>query len=241
MAMSSLETQGEDTGQEQSEVGLLKTVNALKLAYPDSGITFETLSSFSLLPEEIREHVDTGQIHLIVTGIRGGFQEVYLGSNTVRILKAAGHIPVLVIPKEAKVKIPKRLGFVTDFTSAFTGAQLNYLHFFTTRHQSKLVVLHPDTPSEMNRLQQMHKRQLDLELALLQPEMQRIKEFENLTDTLQGALHQYAIDLLVVTRNEQYFPDSWLHQPVVKRMVFHTNVPLLILPHGEIAERAFRE
>ena len=235
MAMSSLETQGEDTGQEQSEVGLLKTVNALKLAYPDSGITFETLSSFSLLPEEIREHVETGQIQLIVTGTRGvtGHGEVFFGSNSVRIIKSAGAIPVLVIPKEAETKVPRRLGFATDFNSAFTVAQLDLLHFFTTRFHSELIILHLGSPSELTRLQQMHKRQLDLELALLQPETQWIMDSDSKASTLQDAVNIYSIDLLVLIRNEWHIPDSWFREPVVKRMVFHSNVPLLILPNAE--------
>lgn len=233
--MSVLTSQAEDPIQEQSELELQKTVDAINLAYPHLEITFETLSSFSLLTEEIREHAETGQVQLIVTGTRGasGPGEVFLGSNSVRIIKSAGAIPVLVIPEEAETKVPRRLGFATDFNCAFTVAQLDLLHFFTTRFHSELVILHLGSPSELTRLQRMHKRQLDLELAILQPQTHWIVESDFKESTLQDAANRYAIDLLVLIRNERHIPDSWFREPVVKRMVFYSNVPLLILPNAE--------
>jgi hypothetical protein len=235
MAMSMMNAQTEDPVQEQSELGLQKTVDDLNLWYPDSGFTFETLSSFSLLTEEIREHAETDQIQLIVTGTRSasGPGEVFLGSNTLRILKSSGVIPVLVIPQDAQIKVPKRLGFATDFNEAFTVSQLDLLHFFSSRFHSELLILHVGSPSELNRLQQMHKQQLDLELAPLQPEMRWIKDADNKAGSLQDTAKLYSIDLLVLIRNERYFLDSWLRGPVVKRGVFFTEVPILLLPNAD--------
>jgi len=235
MATSMSSMQAEDPIQEQSELGLQKTVDALKLAYPDSGITFEILSSFRLLTEEIREHTETGQIQLIIAGSFGasGPGEVFLGSTIMRIIKSASTIPVLVVPKEAETKVPKRIGFATDFDKAFTVEQLDFLLFFTARFHSELVILHLGSPLELNRLQEFHKRQLDLELALLHPEIRWIMEADAKAGLLPEAAKFYSIDLLVFIRNDLHFLDNWLREPVVKRGVFRANVPILLLPNAD--------
>ena len=76
-----------DAVRDASEEGLQKTVDRIKSKYRNSKHSFETISSFNLLTEEIKDLVDTFGIQLIITGTKGasGIEEVFMGSNTVRI------------------------------------------------------------------------------------------------------------------------------------------------------------
>ena len=90
MATSLSGGQLEDGVRSNSGRGLksvLKKINKTK-KYPKH--SFKTISSFSLLVDEIKEIVENKAIDLIVTGTKGasGLDEVFMGSNTVRIIKA---------------------------------------------------------------------------------------------------------------------------------------------------------
>ncbi len=101
MALASTGSPEEDAMQVASEEGLRNLIDSLADQYPDSGFEYNTVSSFNLLTEEIREQVELHNIDLIVSGTTGasGLKEVFLGSNTVRILRTASETPVLVIPQ----------------------------------------------------------------------------------------------------------------------------------------------
>ncbi|MEC8830812.1 MAG: universal stress protein, partial [Bacteroidota bacterium] len=78
-----------DAVRENSEQGLSRTVERIKTKYGNPNHSFETISSFNLLVEEVKDIVDTFGINLVVTGTKGasGVDEVFMGSNTVRIIK----------------------------------------------------------------------------------------------------------------------------------------------------------
>jgi nucleotide-binding universal stress UspA family protein len=236
MAVNPMAGMEEDHMQRRSEEGLKYLVERLERDFPDSGNTYETYSSFSLLPEEIRERVAMGQADLIVSGTTGasGLKEVFMGSNTVRILRAASTCPVLVVPEEASFSKPAEIGFATDFMRPFTGSQLDMIHFFVKRFDSELRIVHIGTEDALNSLQQFHKKELFLELELLNPKMQWINPETSKTADLQKYVAEAGIDLLVLIRNEYNPVEELLREPVVKRMAFHTPIPLLVLPQATL-------
>lgn len=236
MAVTPITGMEEDHMQRRSEEGLQYLVERLERDFPNSGNTYETISSFSLLPEEIRERVAVGQTDLIVSGTTGatGLKEVFMGSNTVRILRAASTCPVLVVPEESAFKEPAKIGFATDFNRPFTGAQLDLIHFFVTRFQTELHIVHIGTEDALNSLQQFHKKELFLELELLNPTMQWVGAETSKVSDLQRVIAESGIDLLILIRNERSPVEELLREPVVKRMAFHTPIPLLVLPQAAL-------
>jgi nucleotide-binding universal stress UspA family protein len=236
MAVSPIAGMEEDHMQRRSEEGLEYLVERLERDFPDSGNTYETVSSFSLLPEEIRERVALGQIDLIVSGTTGatGLKEVFMGSNTVRILRAAATCPVLVVPEDSTFRVPARIVFATDFTRPFTGSQLDMIHFFVTRFHSELHIVHIGSEDALSSLQQFHKKELFLELELLNPTMQWVASETSKVSDLQKVIAESGIDMLILVRNEHSPVEELLREPVVKRMAFHTPIPLLVLPQASL-------
>ena len=78
----------EDAVRSTSENGLEKTVERIKTTFNNPKHCFETISSFNLLADEVKDVVENYNIDLIVTGTKGasGMEEVFMGSNTVRII-----------------------------------------------------------------------------------------------------------------------------------------------------------
>ena len=107
----------EDAVRSTSENGLTKTVERIKTTFKNPRHSFETISSFNLLADEVKDVVDSYRIDLIVTGTKGasGMDEVFMGSNTVRIIKSTKKCPILAIPQHFDYQTPSEVAFATDF------------------------------------------------------------------------------------------------------------------------------
>ena len=232
MALASSGSPEEDAMQVASEQGLRNLINSLADEHPDSGFDFRTVSSFNLLTEEIREQVELHDIDLIISGTTGasGLKEVFLGSNSVRILKAASESPILVIPQEARFRKNGRIALVTDFCSPYSASQIESILEFQKRMDGSLEVMHIGNPEGLTGFQELHKHQLFLELERLEPHMKWMWPQASKAQVIQNYLQQESIDMLIMIRNEHHLVDEWLREPVVKKVAFHTRIPMLVLP-----------
>lgn len=232
MALASSGSPEEDAMQVASEEGLRNLIDTLADQYPDSGFVYNTVSSFNLLTEEIREQVELHDIDLVISGTTGasGLKEVFLGSNTVRILRAASESPVLVIPQEARFREKARIALVTDFCSPYSASQIESILQFQKRLEGTLEVMHIGNPDGLTGFQELHKHQLFLELERFEPRMQWKWPQASKAQVIQDYLKKDHIDVLIMIRNEHHLVDEWLREPVVKKVAFHTRIPMLVLP-----------
>ncbi len=232
MALASTGSPEEDAMQVASEEGLRNLIDSLADQYPDSGFEYNTVSSFNLLTEEIREQVELHNIDLIVSGTTGasGLKEVFLGSNTVRILRTASETPVLVIPQEARFREKARIALVTDFCSPYSAPQIESILQFQKCLEGSLEVMHIGNLEGLTAFQELHKHQLFLELERFEPKMRWTWPQASKAQVIQNYLKDEAIDMLIMIRNERHLVDEWLREPVVKKVAFHTRIPMLVLP-----------
>ena len=226
----------EDVMQSRSEEGLDSLLTDLRERYSEEEFTFEGTSSFNLLTQEIREQLSENPYDLVVSGTVGssGLKEVFLGSNTVRILRTVRSCPVLVIPAEAEFRAPKKIGFVTDFAWPFSALQLEQLYKFTRRFGSQLEIMHIGYPDTLSSSQDLHRRQLMLELNRFEPELIWMPPKAGKAEIIQEYIRNSSLDMLVMVKNEHNPIEELLREPVVKRIAFHTSVPFLVLPPANL-------
>ena len=126
MAASAMSGQLEEGAHGNSERGLAKVLDRIHNTYDNPNHSFKTISSFSLLVDQIKEIVETEGIDLIVTGTKGasGLEEVFMGSNTVRIIKSVKNCPVLAIPQNFNFQKPSEIAFATDFNRFYSESEL---------------------------------------------------------------------------------------------------------------------
>lgn len=222
----------EDAMQAASEDGLSDLLETLAQRYPGSRHQYETVSSFNLLPEEVREQVTLHDIDLIISGTTGasGLKEVFLGSNTVRILKSADGCPVLVVPRESGFRENIKIALVTDFGSPYTAPQIASIQEVHKRLGGTLEVMHIGSPEGLSGFQELHRHQLFLELERLEPKMKWRSPQMSKAEAIQQYIQEEGVEMLVMIRNEHHFVEEWLREPVVKKIAFHTKVPMLVLP-----------
>jgi nucleotide-binding universal stress UspA family protein len=222
----------EDNVRNRSESGLENVVEQIKSKDIGGEHQFKTISSFSLLTEEIREIVETENIDLIITGTKGasGFEEVFMGSNSVRIIKSSSKCPVLTIPSEFEYRPPGTIAFATDFKRSFSPRILAPLKKLADRFESAIQIVHIQQEEELDGFQKSNRDILLDYFAPIRTTLKSLPYFSSKSDVLQHYLTEHKVDMLSMVLHRHGFLEELVREPVIKRMAFHTKIPLLVLP-----------
>lgn len=222
----------EDNVRTHSEDGLQEVLEKVQLECKYPNHEFETISSFSLLTDAIIDLVETKDIDLVVTGTKGasGFEEVFMGSNTVRIVKSVGSCPVLVIPEQFEFRIPSKIAFATDFNRNFKMSVIEPLTNLAKNMDASIHVVHINESDNLDRFQQANKDMLDDFLSPIEHEFHWMSYFSSKSDVMQYFLKEYEMDMFALINYKHGFLEELVNEPVVKRIAFHTQIPLLVLP-----------
>ena len=222
----------EDNVRSRSEKGLSDLVERIEAEcyYPDH--RYETVSSFSLLTEEIKEIAETADIDLVVTGTKGasGFEEVFLGSNTVRIIKAVCKCPVLVVPDNYEYSKPNKIAFATDFKRNFSLDVINPLTSLAGNLDAEIHIVHINESDELSKVQETNRDLLAEFLDPLTYKFHRMPYFSSKSDVMQYFLKENKMDMLALVHYKHGFLEELIREPVVKRVAFHTQLPLFVMP-----------
>ncbi len=222
----------EDNVKTRSENGLRDVVNQIfeSCKYPDH--QFETISSFSLLADEIRDLVDSADIDLIVTGTKGasGFEEVFMGSNTVRIIKGVRKCPVLVVPENYDYVKPARIAFATDFRRNFSRDVMLPLTSLAANLNASIHIVHINESEELDKYQQANKDMLAEFFEPIEHQFHWMPYFSGKSDVIQYFLKEFDMSMLALVHYKHGFLEELIREPVVKRVAFHSKIPLLVMP-----------
>lgn len=222
----------EDSVQLESQEGLDRMTEyiAANLKYPEHHL--EAISSFNLLTEELKELVESKKTDLIVTGTKGasGFEEVFLGSNTVRMIKAIRDCPILAVPEHYTLNQTKKIGFATDFKRNFSAEVVAPLVRLANQKKASIEIMHINEEEQLSKYQESNK---DILLEYLQGIPCSIKQmpyFASKTDVIRLFVEDSKIDVLAMIYYRHGYLEELVREPVVKRMAFHSEVPILVLP-----------
>ena len=222
----------EDNVRSESENGLEELLNQINTDYKYPQHSFKCISSFNLLTEEIKEIVESDNIDFIVTGTKGssGFEQVFLGSNTVRIIKAVRACPILAVPEDFEYIKPVRIGFPTDFKRNFSAEVIEPLINLAKYNDASIYIMHINEQETLSKHQESNKNILLEYLNEVPHSLQRMPYFASKTDVINFFLEDAQIDLFAMIYYRHGYLEELVREPVVKRMAFHSEVPLLVLP-----------
>ena len=223
----------EDAVRSNSEMGLQKTVEKIKAHFNNSKHRFETISSFNLLVDEVNDVVDTFGVDLIVTGTKGasGMEEVFMGSNTVRIIKNTKKCPVLAIPQYFNFTTPSEMAFATDFNRFYTESELAPLVELAKTFNAAVRIVHVQYKIKaLTELQQFNLNMLRKYLSEVEHYVHTVSELNSVSQTLEIFSKELDIHLLAMLNYRHSYMERMTREPIVKRTAFHTQIPLLVIP-----------
>ncbi|MEM8508854.1 MAG: universal stress protein [Bacteroidota bacterium] len=225
--------QMEDAVRSASEKGLEKTLERISTAFNNEKHSFETLSSFSLLVEEVKEVVDAYGIDLIVTGTKGasGMEEIFMGSNTVRIIKSTKKCPILAVPQSYDFITPAEIAFATDFNRFYSLSELQPLIDLADAFSATIRIVHVQYEIKaLTELQQFNLNLLRKYFAKVEHYVHTVSELNSVSRTLEVFSKELDIHLLAMLNYQHSYVERMTREPIVRRTAFHTQIPLLVIP-----------
>ena len=99
-----------------SEQSLEEVLEKFKKLIHHPNSSFETISIFGDLSSSLNQLEEKSVFDYLVMGTKGasGIKEVFMGSNTVSVIKNV-NCPVICIPENVTYKVPKKIAFAADY------------------------------------------------------------------------------------------------------------------------------
>lgn len=216
-----------------SKEGLNNLVLKINANFCNSKHTFTTISSFSLLVDEVKEIVEEHAIDMVILGTKGasGLEEVFMGSNAVRIIKAVKTCPVLAVPEHFDFQKPTEIAFATDFNRFYTPSELEPIINLVHSFDAVLRIVHVQYEIKaLTEIQQFNLNMLRKYLAGVEHYIHTITELNSVSKTLEVFVEELDVHLLAMLNYQHSYLERMTREPVIEKMSFHSQTPLLVIP-----------
>lgn len=217
---------------EDSEKELKKIENHLNEYLLNDKHEYKMLSIPGTFSSIVKELVDKEDIDLVVMGTTGasGMKKVFMGSNTVKLIKKIAKCPIIAVPKDFEYREPELISFATDLNKLFISEELNVLIELLLIHDLDLEILHVKKEKALSETQ---KQNIDLIKNLFNSGNVNYKgiDFEkSVSKTINNYTENNQVDIVCLARYEHNFLEWLTHKRVIKKVGFHTQVPLMTIP-----------
>ncbi|AKA35933.1 universal stress protein [Flagellimonas lutaonensis] len=193
---------------------------------------FKKLSVADSLVNAVGRAVVDLNIDYVVMGTKGasGLKEVFMGSNTVKIIKAIDFCPLIAVPQEFPLKRPKEILFATGYEHIYGAFELSPLVKIAQLCQSKVIAMHIRKEEELLEHQKTAKELLSKRLKSISYELREVANGKSLVKHLDDYIGNHEeIGLLTMINYWHSFFEKITHEPVIKKVAFHCKVPFLVI------------
>ncbi len=218
-----------DSNVDISLAGLEKTLEDVKKAYKNPKHSYGIISAFNTLTDEINEVTIQKEIDMVVMGTQGatGAKEIFLGTNTVYVLRKA-LTPVLVIPENYTYKKVEKILLPSDYWTKYKENELSTAILMVKMNQAKLIVLHVKEEYDLTVSQLENKKSLDRILDGLPITYTELKG-GLMPGTILDYVQNNDIDLLMMMNRKHSFVERLLWRQNVDQIGFHVKIPFLVM------------
>jgi len=193
---------------------------------------YKTVSKSGSLVPIVQDIVNKEHIDLIVMGTTGasGLKEVFMGSNTVKVVKYINTCPIISVPEKYVYEEPTKVVFATDFKNYLGEMELRCLINLQLIHNFKIHFLHVKKENELSEKQQYNIEVLKKNFSEDVFVIDKIESDTTLSKTIMDFAEDQKVNMICLVNHEHSFIETLTHEPVIKRVSFHSAIPLLILP-----------
>ncbi|MDH5414981.1 MAG: universal stress protein [Flavobacteriaceae bacterium] len=216
----------------ESESELKKINTYLKENLLNDKHKFETISKSGSFFSIVKHLVSSENMDMIIMGTTGasGAKEIFMGSNTVKMIKSIDLCPIISVPKDYQYEEPEVVVFATDFKRHFSAIELNCLIELQIIHNFTLRVIHVKKETTLNKTQQLNKDALIKCFNAVKIIFEEIESDSNVSSAINNYTEKLHTQLVCLVNYEHSFIEQLTHEPIIKKVSFHSSVPLLILP-----------
>ncbi|WP_297707546.1 universal stress protein [uncultured Eudoraea sp.] len=218
-----------DSGVDISLAGLENTLKDVKQSYENPKHSYNIISAFNTLTDEINEVSVEKEIDLVVMGTQGatGAKEIFLGTNTVYVLRKA-IAPVLVIPENYTFQNIRKILLPSDYLSNYKENEFSTAIKMVKMNKAKLIVLHVKEEYELTTSQQENKMALYRCLDGLSTTLTELKG-SLMPNAILNYVQNNEIDLLMMMNRKHSFIERLFERQNVDQIGFHIKIPFLVI------------
>ena len=172
-------------------------------------------------------------IDYIFMGTKGisSLFDVFMGSNTVRVIKQLDTCPIVAVPADYDYAPPKEILFANNYKHRFITPELEPLIKLTRLWDSTLSAIHLLSGKALDKAQKKNKEALKRALKGVKTRFSEVQMEVSITSTLYKLEKENKkIAMVALLKTKHGFLEGLFHEPVLRKMTFNTEVPLLILP-----------
>ncbi|MFC2148785.1 universal stress protein [uncultured Eudoraea sp.] len=218
-----------DSGVDISLAGLEKTLKDVKKSYKNPNHSYNIISAFNTLTDEINEVTIEKEIDMVVMGTQGatGAKEIFLGSNTVYVLRKA-IAPVLVIPENYTFQKIEKILLPSDYLTNYKDNELSTAIKMVKMNKAKLIVLHVKEEYDLTASQEENKMALYRRLDGLSTTLTELKG-SLMPNAILNYVQKNGIDLLMMMNRKHSFFERIFEKQNVDQIGFHIKIPFLVI------------
>lgn len=220
-----------ETSKLNSENGLAKVFDMITMSDSyNSKHHFEVISTYNTIVEAVKIVVEQNDIEMIVMGTKGETDELNtsFGSAAVSVMEKVRNCPVIVVPQNAKLALPKEIVFPTDYRLSYKRRELNYLINIAKNCDANIIVLHILEQAELDKQQKQNKKLLEDIFKGTNYKFHNLSQSSVMT-AVNIFVESRSSDMVAFINKKHTFFGSILTNPMVKQITFHLNVPILTM------------
>jgi nucleotide-binding universal stress UspA family protein len=218
----------EDILVKEAETGLRKSAEKLKFK---ENIQTDVDLAFGDYLKNLLKKTESLPADLIVMGTHGagGIEKIFFGSNAAITAEKTTACPVLIVPPETELKVPRKLIYATDMAdlqgesaivAAFAkllGAHLEVLHI----NDKKEKFSDADTHIAHSLMKENNYSKISF------------KEADNwdILSEIEYSTNEDKAHMVIMFSRQKTLFERVFDRSFTKEMAFHTRVPLMIIPY----------
>lgn len=172
-------------------------------------------------------------VNYIFMGTKGSsaVKEVFMGSNTVSVIKNLDFCPIVAVPENYSFKIPGQVAFATNFEHVYVKGELKPLVVLSKIWNTEIIILHVDTGKKLTPQQETSKNLLTERLDGLPHQFLEIKGESKISDAIKTfTSNNDNVQMIAMVNYWHSFFERLTRENVINRVAFSSEVPFLIFP-----------
>ncbi|KAB5484781.1 MULTISPECIES: universal stress protein [Flagellimonas] len=218
---------------EQSERDLEKVLQQVKEMDGNPEHTFETLSIADNLVNAIGRTVYNKGMDYIIMGTKGatGLKEVFMGSNTYKIIKEIDFCPIIAVPEDFKSEGDiDTILLATGYEHLFEAYELRPLLQIAKLHGSKISITLVGNLEELTPEQEASRNIIKKQLRSVPYDFVAVEKDTSIYHTIQKTVEGNGdIQMVAMINRDRGFFERLTREPVVQKVSFNSKVPFLVI------------
>lgn len=173
---------------------------------------------------------------MIIAGMKGKGKSVRkLMGSTVTALARKTHVPLLVVPEEARYMPPVNILLGNDIRPDMNIHVLDPLRELVAIFEPKLYALRVVKKGAKEFIEVIHNRSPLQDLDKKWDMKYEYEMGDDVVSSLNEFARAHAIEMAVMIPHPHSFPERWFIRSHTREMIFEATIPLLILPDSKLA------